>query len=520
MMKKMLAAALVLVLLAAAIPALADLGTGTVKGGWLRMRSAPTTLGAVIGRYYTGTKVTVHSQTGTWYYVTAPDGKVGYMSRNYVTLAGGGYTPSDGSWSGVPSGESGYVTSQNGKGVRLRSSPSAANSGNVIGLYNVGTKLTVLQRGVGWHYIQIGSQTGFMMSKFIVIGGSPAPVPPIDPIPDTHYTAYVTSQNGKGVRMRTGPSTSYSTMGTYPVGTKVTVLKNLGSWSYIQIASKTGYMMSQFLTTYAPTPVPPVGPSGTIETAQITIQNPIIGDRLYVYVTPENADYNVHWYNELGTLLGSGNGYPVKNSDTGHRIRARVTGRNNWTGSADTLFTDIISSGKPGPALPLTGSIKLPTVVQVNEQLTAQVYDCNATALDYTWYVDGMEYSEKKSIKTTSAMAGKSVQVVVTASGFTGSLTAVTMVQAAEPVTPPSDSGVEFITPGDKTAEPETPPIVEDITPEPLPETEPSIIEVIPPLGAEAITKTEAEVVSPEPETVVPVTEPAEAEPIVEAIIP
>ena len=356
-MKRTIALLLILTLLLGGTAALAkDLGTGTVKGGWLRLRAAPTTLSSIIGRYYTGTKVTVHSATGTWYYVTAPDGKVGYMSRNYITLSGGGAIPPGGDpvppgdWSGVPSGESGYVTSQNGRGVRLRSTPSSANASNVIGLYSVGTKLTVLKRGVGWHYISIGKQTGYMMSQFIVISGTPGPIPPIDPTPDKDYKAYVTSQNGKGVRLRTGPGTNYGILGTYPVGTEVTVLKELGAWSYIQIGSIKGYMMSTFLTKMTPGPLPPdppVGPTGTIENAQITIQAPIVGDRLYVYVTPDNAEYNVHWYNDAGKLLGTGNGYPVKQTDSGHRIRARVTGRNKWSGTVETLYTDIISEVTP-----------------------------------------------------------------------------------------------------------------------------------------------------------------------------
>ena len=526
-MKRTIAVLLILTLLLGSTAALAkDLGTGTVKGGWLRLRAAPTSLSSIIGRYYTGTKVTVHSATGTWYYVTAPDGKVGYMSRNYITLNGGGsgYVPTPSDWSGIPSGESGYVTSQNGRGVRLRSTPSSANASNVIGLYSVGTKLTVLQRGFGWHYISIGKQTGYMMSQFIVIGGTPGPIPPIDPLPDKNYKAYVTSLNGKGVRLRTGPGTNYGILGTYPVGTEVTVLKELGAWCYIQIAAKKGYMMSTFLTKASPgplPPVPPVGPGGTIETAQITIQSPIIGDRLYVYVTPDNADYNVHWYNDLGYLLGTGNGYPVKHTDNGRRIRARVSGRNNWTGSVDTLFTDIVGQVTPDPSKPkqLIGTIKLPTVVQVNDVITAQVYDGNATALIYTWYVDGLKYAQKNKITITADMAGKSVQVVVTATGYTGSLTAVTQVQAAASSTP-SDSGVEFITPVTAVpSSPETPdgPVAPVAEPEaPLVEPVTPVVETVVPV-VETVTPV-AEPVIPDEETATPVTEPVT--PVVEAVTP
>ncbi len=534
-MKRIMAVALVLVLaLSMAVTAsAADLGVGTVHGGWLRMRSAPTTLSAVIGRYYTGTKVTVHSAIGSWYYVTAPDGVTGYMSRNYVTLnAGGAGTPGSG-WSGTPSGETGYVTSQNGRGVRLRSSPSTATSANIIGLYSVGTKLTVLQHGTGWHYIQIGGQVGYMMSQFIIISGGPAPIDPEPIVPDVHYTAYVTSQNGKGVRLRSGPGVNYSMLGTYPVGTQVTVLKNLGAWSYISIAGKKGYMMSVFLTTVAPwgptpppwgptpppvtptaTPVP--GPGGVLQDAQITIQNPIIGDRMYVYVTPSGAQYSVRWYNELNVQVGASNGYTVQESDRGHRLRAVVSGQNGWSGSITTVFTDIIGGTAPVPQT-LTGSVSIPGTAKVNDTLIPIVKDCNASALVFTWYVDGLKHSQQNSLKVTAEMAGKTVQVVVTAAGYQNSLTAVTQVQAATPSTTPTPSVVELITPPPAvsfTPAPPVTPVVEPVTPVVEPVT--PVVEPVTPV-VEPVTPV-VEPVTPVVEPVTPVVEPVT--PVVEPVTP
>lgn len=564
-MKRCLALLLILALLLAGVQAFAD-SIGTVKGGWLRLRSAPSTLGSVIGRYYTGTQVTVHSTSGSWYYVTAPDGKVGYMSRNYVVV-GGGVSPVTPpiDWHGTPSGQTGYVTSQNGRGVRLRSSPYSGNSSNVIGLYNVGTKLTVLQRGIGWHYIQIGKQTGFMMAQFVVISGSPVPVPPgpIDPvIPDKNYTAYITSQNGKGVRLRTGPGTNYSLLGTFPVGTQVTVLKELGAWCYISIGStKKGYMMTTFLTRQAPGPVPPpyvppVDPVGTLESAQITIQNPIMGDRLYVYVTPDGAQYNVLWYNDSGTYLGSGNGYVVKETDRMHRIRALVNGTNNWAGTLYTTYTDLIGT-KVTPVDPpqnpsLKGTVTLNQNVSVNDVLSATVTGCNASALVFTWYVGGQKYAQQNSITITPDMAGKTIQVVVTAAGFSNSLTAVTQVKNVS-TSAPIEPVIEIITPPEtetvppvvETVEPSvehiTPviepvvPIVEPVTADPAPvvpeETTTPVVEAITPAQdpaspVEPVTPAVesvppvVEVITPVTESVEPVTNEPESAPVVEQIAP
>ena len=41
------------------------------------------------------------------------------------------------------------------------------------------------------------------------------------------------------------------------MGTEVKVFYKVGSWSYIQVANKVGYMMTQFLTKTKPQPITP-----------------------------------------------------------------------------------------------------------------------------------------------------------------------------------------------------------------------------------------------------------------------
>ena len=52
-----------------------------------------------------------------------------------------------------------------------------------------------------------------MMAEFVTEKAPGAP----------DYTAYVASKNGRGVNLRKGPSTGYSALGSYAVGTEVTV---------------------------------------------------------------------------------------------------------------------------------------------------------------------------------------------------------------------------------------------------------------------------------------------------------
>ena len=493
--------------------------TGRVRGGWLRLRTAPSLSGQIIGSYYTGTQVTIHSTTGSWYYVTAPDGRTGYMSRNFITVGGSSApAPTGSGWTGVPSGQSGYVTSQNGLGVRLRSTPAKV-SGNIIGKYAVGTPLVVNMLGSTWHYITIGGQTGYMMAEFIILGGSPKPQPDpgIHPIPVSPYTAYVTSQNGKSVRMRVGPGTGYGTITSFPVGTAVTVTGYYGSWSYITVGSLSGYMMSSFLTTGGypgPTPVPGPQPSkGTLQSAEITIADPIVGDRLHVLCNPMDADVSILWFNEQDIMLGSGNDYLVKKTDNGHSIYARVTGRNQWSGSCVTMATEPVGGKGVIPPTPktLSGILALPAVMTTGSTVYPSITNCNApgSALKFSWSVGAVPVASGSSLYITNEMAGSQLYLMVTADGYEGSLHASGYIQAAAPsptqtpvpteppATPKPVEPIEVITP--KPVEP-----VEVITPKPV---EP--VEVITPKPVEPV-----ELITPKP------AEPTQTDSLVELITP
>ena len=101
------------------------------------------------------------------------------------------------------------------------------------------------------------------------------------------------------------------------------------------------------------------------------------------------------------------------------------------------------------------------------------------------------------------------------------------MVQAAEAVTPPSDSGVEFITPESAESESDKASIVEVITPVTPSVPEELPVELVEPVSTvETISKPDTqdiETATPEPEPAFTIPEPAvsdEASPLVEAIIP
>ncbi len=258
MMRRKHSAIILMVLILAALSVLPVSGamadTGTVKGGWLILRADPSFTGAIKASYPSGTVVTITGQVGSWYAVTTPDGLTGYMLGDYLQIGGSGKSnPATGTFIDSTA----YVTSANGLNVRMRSGPGKGYS--VIASYVPGTKCTIISPGNNWCRIQVGNLTGYMMTQFLTgteIATPVTPVPAIVPS-GSEYTVYVTSRNGNGVNLRSGPAKSYTSIGFYSVGTQATMITKGTTWSYIRVGNRYGYMMTEFLTesqTVAPVP--------------------------------------------------------------------------------------------------------------------------------------------------------------------------------------------------------------------------------------------------------------------------
>ena len=250
-MKRIILLGLIVVLMLSLLPvapAAALTDYGTVVGGWLRLRTAPSFDATIIDSYYTGTVVQILGTTGNWYNVKTPDNQAGYMYADYINLGGGG-----------GGGTTAYVTSANGYGVRMRTGPSKGY--RVLAVYDVGTQVTVLASGTIWSRIKVGTTVGYMMSEFLT-STPPGPTPTTPPSGDM---ATVWSSNGYGVRLRSGPGTNYSIIGLYSVGTRVSIITRGTTWDKILVGSRIGYMMNEFLI--YDTPADPVATGISITAA-------------------------------------------------------------------------------------------------------------------------------------------------------------------------------------------------------------------------------------------------------------
>ena len=74
----------------------------------------------------------------------------------------------------VPPTGGAYVVSANGKNVNLRAAPTTRST--VIRSYKVGTKLTIITRGVDWCFVLINGTYGYMMRQFIYDGAALATI--------------------------------------------------------------------------------------------------------------------------------------------------------------------------------------------------------------------------------------------------------------------------------------------------------------------------------------------------------
>lgn len=383
-MKRFLAVLLVAVMLLSVLPATSMAASyATVVGGWLRLRSAPNFSASTITSYYTGTQVQILGSSGGWYKVQTPDGRTGYMYGDYLRLGGS-----------IPSEGTAYVTSYNGYGVRLRTGPGTGY--RIIRTYAVGTPVTVLERGTYWSHISIGGTVGYMMSQFLHFGS--------DYPDDSNVLCYATiwSSNGYGVRLRTGPSKSYSKIGVYSVGTKVAVLQKGAVWDRIRVGSRVGWMMNEFLIYHE-----------NNEVTSVTLNNymPVVGSVLSMQaVAPNGATVSYEWL--VGGVLKSTNStYTVDSNDVGKTIQLRVTGTGSYKGTVTSAATNAVVSNTV-----LTGVTLNTTAPVVGDVMSATITPAGANVI-YAWKVGGYQVSNAATYTVTANDVGKQIELIVTGTG-------------------------------------------------------------------------------------------------------
>ena len=265
--RKALAAAL---LLAALLPAMALAEQfAVVTGGRLNLREYASTSSRSLGKYASGTWVRLleRSDAGFWRVKTL-DGKTGYMAERYLTLAA--------------SANQGTVKYANGGYVNLRSGPSLDTG--VIMRVTSGTGIYIVDNSYEWNYIYVlvnGTPVyGYMHDSFIST---------------SQTTATVTTRNGGRVNVRSGPSSSFGSVGTLASGTKVSVLLKGSGWYQISANGLTGFMSTSYLSGTGSTVGSNTG-SGATASQTAYVNNPKSTQVLNLRETPSQSARSIGQY--------------------------------------------------------------------------------------------------------------------------------------------------------------------------------------------------------------------------------
>ena len=228
----------VMTILTALVLALSSLGLiGTARadavGGFgvtcnsssINLRSQPTQYSDWLGSYGAGVWMEINGESGNWYYVTAPDGRTGFMSKNYVRVPGTSY--------------GNVVIVDNPRStdfLNMREYPSY--SARVVDYYYNTTPAVVLGYQSGWYHVQIDGKTGYLRSEYVY---------ELSNVAYSGEVGTVATANGGVLNMRYGPGSQYMIREQLTNGAYVMILEKGSTWWKVSSGGSVGYVMASFM---------------------------------------------------------------------------------------------------------------------------------------------------------------------------------------------------------------------------------------------------------------------------------
>ena len=208
-----------------AVSASAASAGGATTTTAVNFRTGAGTNYGIISTLPAGTHVVVSSQSSGGWATVVYNGTVGYISSDYLKRA----NEMDASFG------TGTI---DGSYVRMRS--GASTSSSILGTYNSGTTMTVTGVSGAWYKVSYNGTAGYVHSDYVSLSGVTS---------NGGSTAGSNgSVKGSDVRMRSGPGTNYSILGTYQNGTALTVTGTENGWSKVTIGGVSGYIRSDYVS--------------------------------------------------------------------------------------------------------------------------------------------------------------------------------------------------------------------------------------------------------------------------------
>ena len=166
---------------------------------------------------------------------------------------------------------------------------SRSTSNSIVGKLSKGTKVSVISESNGWSKILYNNKECYVSSRYLDSKSSSSDNSNNN---SSNSTIKETKEvNTDSLNVRTGPSTSYSKLGTLSKGTKVGVISESNGWSKILYNNKEAYVSSQYLSK--------ISSGSTDDNTSNTVKETkeVNTDSLNVRSEPSTS------YSKLGTLL-------------------------------------------------------------------------------------------------------------------------------------------------------------------------------------------------------------------------
>lgn len=285
---------------------------GTVTASSLNVRSGPSTSYTVVTTVKKNDKVNILQSSNGWYKIETSSGKQGWVSSSYISASNSNTNNS------TNNNTQSNIAIVNTDGLNFRN--GAGTSYSIIKVLNKGEKVEVISESNGWSKVKHDSRLGYVASQYIDKA-------------TTNYT--IKEVNTDGLNVRTGPSTSYATIGKLNKGTRVEVISESAGWSKINYNNKTAYASSGYLKAVS-TSTPDTKPEDTTQQyKEIKVVNT---DGLNVRKGPSTS------YESIGKIDKGTSVEVISESDGWSKINYK-----NTTAYVATRYLNKISSNEQVP---------------------------------------------------------------------------------------------------------------------------------------------------------------------------
>lgn len=221
------AATICLLLCLATVGALGENYGVVYRTDTLNLRSQGSSSSQWLGSYNRGTWVEIIGSQNNFYRVHTPDGRTGYMSKNYIDVD---YNADDYAWMAVVDNANG------GAFLNFRAQPSY--NAQVLDIFYNGVPLHVLNESHGWYCVEINGQVGYVRGEYVTDWGR---------CYGSSTVATIKTPNNTAMNMRSGPGMNYPVIRQFTGDSYVSVLAQGTDWWCVSADGSVGFMSSDYL---------------------------------------------------------------------------------------------------------------------------------------------------------------------------------------------------------------------------------------------------------------------------------